>query len=431
MSEPVYQLDSQGQRIITDYLEDGTPIYQLADTDAPMADSTGQLPVQTGRPIIPLPARLPVTPGNTQAGAGQGQGSATTQPGEKGKEVAPGQRVSALDLSKGTAPLTLEAIRSLKGTELLKAVRSLKIAPTQEEEKGTLSFPNASHPRCVHTRTLWSDVLADDATATSLTPHIINGHYFTWVNTYRVMQPADAEVNLFMEGLGLAKKYELIKGFEDSEYEIVQAAKACKAFLVICETKAAHTRLHLHRTWTVRMPNKAATFFLSNDESWGSHVIYDVHGGGADFIKDVLPKLHRACGAAITQVKATKPKSIAWKDLAYYQVPHNANTHKGAKGITWRVRWTPTPTACANAWRAPHNIGFTNRGSVVMRHPPMCTHCISYSHGQNLCQWWTEGLVAGSKTRPDHFEDVKWVDVDQITWRKLNVSDDAGPSLTL
>lgn len=346
--------------------------------------------------------------------------------------MAPGQRVRAPDFTADPKPAPdLEKLKKLKGKELLDAVKAMKIVPEQVAETGTLSFPKASHPRCVPTRSLWTDMLADESTSTPLTDHLINGHHFVWVNCYRSMQVTDAEVKLLQDGFGIAKRNDLIKGFDPEDYEALVAPKPGKAFMLVCQTKAALTRLLLHRTWTVRMPQKAGTFFFAVDESWGSHIIYDIHGGGSDFVKDVLPKIFRSCGSAIAQVKAKKPRTIAFRDLAYHQVNPPAKTHKGAKGIIWRVRFAPSSDACDNAWSAPRNIGFSNRGSVEMRRPPLCSHCISYSHGQNLCQWWAEGLVAGSKVRPENQEDVEWHPVEAITWKKLGVSDEAGPDLTL
>lgn len=322
-------------------------------------------------------------------------------------------------------------LKKLSGTELLKAIRALKQVPEQEEEKGTLSFPNASFPRCIPTRSLWRDMLANDSIAYQVTELIIAGRFFVWANVYKATNVGDSDVHLWDEGLKMAKEYNLIKGFDPEEYHSTQAATGHSAFLIACKTQEAHARLLLHKTWTVRTKSKAATFFLAGDESWGSHVIYDIHGGGANFATDILPKLWRHCGSAIAQAKTEKKKTIAFRDLAFYRVPHNANTHKGATGIVWRVRFLPTPLACSNGWKAPHAIGFTNRGLVTMRRPPTCSHCISNSHGQNLCQWWTEGLMAGSKTRPDHYEEVKWTEVQSATWSKLGISDEAGPSLTL
>ncbi|KAG8965704.1 hypothetical protein FRC00_003179 [Tulasnella sp. 408] len=341
-------------------------------------DQPSQVATNPGQSTIRVPG-TPHTPFQKGGRSNLGAASKGATAGQKGKGVEPGERAPGLDTSKGDVPPTLsvESKKTMTKEELIKAIRALKLAPEQVEEKG-------------------------DPVALALTDHIIANHLFVWVNVYRAMKVTTPDIDLFTEGLKMAKEYGLVKGFDHDEYELIQTHKPSKAFMVVCKSQESHTRLLLHKVWTVRTKYKSATYFLANDESWGSHVIYNIHGGGANFVADVLPKVYRYCGSAITKVDANKPRTIAFRDLAYYKVPHNANTHKGATGITWRIKFTPTASACENAWKAPHGIGFSNRGSVTMRKPPLCSHCISNSHGQNLCQWWTEGLVAGSKTRPDH-----------------------------
>lgn len=73
-----------------------------------------------------------------------------------------------------------------------------------------------------------------------------------------------------------------------------------------------------------------------------------------------------------------------------------------------------TPLANASSWEIPKHLGNGTRGLIEVKRPPICSHCISASHAQNLCNWWSEDTVAGSKIRPKEFLETTWEQVPTV-----------------
>lgn len=394
-----------------------------AETDSTMAGVPDQPPLQPGQDQAP-----PQTP--TMRG---GQVEAPTDPKaarrERGKDVDPGERSTALNVNQAESSSKPAGQKTLE--EILAEFKNAKVAKDQEEETGTIAFPATLHPRCMGTRLLWRDYLKDRDQAATLWQMMQDGYKFMWVASYKNTTISNADVELFKEGLTIVAEQNAIKGLIPSDYKADPAIGGSMAFLIGTQNDDALKRLALHKVWTIRTKAKSGTFFLSHDDSWASHIIYDVHNGGANFVKDVLPRIWKFLGGAIATKDSDKPGMVEFRDLAYYQVPFNDNTHRGAKGIVWRVRFTPSADACKVTWKAPRNLGHSNRGTVEWRRPPLCAHCISYSHPQHLCEWWREPLVAGSKTTPDHYLETKWKPIASASRKSLQLKGVVGPSLDL
>ncbi|KAG9032833.1 hypothetical protein FS837_002619 [Tulasnella sp. UAMH 9824] len=326
--------------------------------------------------------------------------------------------VPALNVNQQTAanpaprPLTLE--------QEIELIRKLKVVGDQEEAVGTLSFPPNLYPRCMAARHVWPDYFKNPATAKEVYTAVQANKFFVWVYVYKTMNVTQADLELLLVGLQLAQSELLIKGFSPADYAYHPLPGPAKAILLNTQSKPAYDRLLQKKVWTVRTKTKAATFFFSPDETWGSHVVFDIHGGGSDFEKDILPRLYRTCGSAMAR-KPTQEAKVIFEDLAYYLVPPSEATHKGAKGTIWRVSFHPSADGNKASWKIPRNLGNTSRGVVEVRRAPMCPHCISYSHQPHFCQWWREGLVAGSKTKPKDFVDAKWTTISSASHRKLGI----------
>lgn len=362
----------------------------------------------------------PTTPIQSQMGGVEATPSFTQQRGRTSQVAGTGGRALALNLTQRPQDSSVPPKEKTRA-EIAADFRKLKIATDQVEPRGTLNFPANAFPRCMASRLLWRDYLTNDDLAIMTTEERRLGKEFVWVSVYKTMTITESEVILFAEGLKIAKEEAVIADFDPSHYATEVPPKGAKAFLVSVANADALKRLMKNKVWTVRTKSKSATFFLSHDDTWGTHVIYDIHNGGADFVKDVLPRLYRHCGAAIATKETDKRNAVAFRDLAYHKVPRNDKTHKGAKGIVWRVRFHATPDANRTTWQAPRHLGISSKGTVEVRRPPLCSHCISYSHPQNLCKWWTDDLVAGSKTTPENFMETTWVDVGTVSLQKLGI----------
>ncbi|KIO23208.1 hypothetical protein M407DRAFT_27276 [Tulasnella calospora MUT 4182] len=230
------------------------------------------------------------------------------------------------------------------------------------------------------------------------------------------------EIALFGKGLKIAKDEGLRdEEFDPADYAYIEPPRASKAFMLLARNQDAVRRILERRVWTVRTTAKSATYFIQADQTWGTHIVYDIKCGGSDFVKQVLPLLYKALGSAIATKECETKDTKAFTSLMYHQVPFCEKTHKGATGLTWRVAFRPTENGNKTTWIMPRHLGKSHRGLVSLAQPPLCSHCISYSHSQHLCKWWEEGLVAGSKTTPDNFIDAKWIRLETAHHRNLGL----------
>lgn len=312
-------------------------------------------------------------------------------------------------------PLTTEEDKK----DLIQAFRAQVQAKEQPKNEGAITFPKYGYPRCISARSLWPAYLGSDETVLILDSAKKREHVFIWATAYKTMEITNRELELFTTGLAMYEALESGKGFKAGEYRLVPPPTSSKGFIILALDLDAAKRLLSKRVITVRSPTKATTFFLQTEKSWGSHIIFDVANGGRNFEKDVLPRIYRACKEGILHDTTTKPGHATFNDLAYYQVPWNPKTHKGAKGLIWRVRFKYTLAAMEPTWMLPRHLGSGNRGVIEVRRSPLCSHCISYSHAQILCQWWREGLVAGSKTAPKDPVEAEWKVIESHPLKKL------------
>lgn len=193
------------------------------------------------------------------------------------------------------------------------------------------------------------------------------------------------------------------------------------AMVVIANSKEAGQRLLSNRVITARSPVKSGTFWLHADNSWGTHIIVDITGGGNDFIKDILPRFWKTFGPVISRAKGKTDKAthVDLLDLAYYMVPMSEKTHKGSNVVRWRVRFKYEHICTTQEWVLPRSIGYSNRGMIGVHKAPFCSHCISESHAQAVCEWWKENLVAGAKVTPQNYVKAEWKKIPSVDPRKL------------
>ncbi|KAG8923129.1 hypothetical protein FRC01_013172 [Tulasnella sp. 417] len=390
------------------------------DVNEPMDGTTGQQTV----PIDP-----PKTP--TKNGSGSGQGGTGKSPpslSRQGIKTTP-FRIPSL-ISAFGQNLTLTNLDKVPLEEAIKLLMKEKIQAAQEERTLLVSFPVYSAPRCMKTGTLWKEMLSDPEVAAGVVTERILGKSFVWVSVYKTTRITESEVNLFKEGLAEAQLAEMIPDLDVADYTFQgpQGPKACSAFLVATANEDAMKRILLKRVWTIRSKGKDATFFIQRDDSWATHIILNIHSGGADFLKDVLPRLYRTMGSAFATKTSVKPCSVTFDGMAYHRVTQNEHMHKGAKGIVWRIKFKPSSHAMKTTWRYPYRTGLGNRGMLEIKQPPFCPHCVSYSHQQAMCQWWRDPLVAGSNTRPNHQIDVEWIPIETVSFKKLGVEGASGPA---
>ncbi|KAG8926101.1 hypothetical protein FRC01_009333 [Tulasnella sp. 417] len=374
------------------------------DVDEPM-DGT------TGKPTVP--AISPKTP--TKNGSGSGQGGTGKSPpslSRQGIQTTP-FRIPSLITAFGQN-LSLTDLDKVPMEEAIRLLMKEKIQTAQEERSLLVSFPVYSAPRCMKTGTLWKEILSDPEVAAA--------------SVYKTTRVTDSEVNLFKEGLAEAQIAKMIPDLDIADYTFQgpQGPKACSAFLVATANEDAMKRILLKRVWTIRSKKKDATFFIQHDDSWATHIILDIHSGGADFTKDVLPRLYRTMGSAFATKTSVKPRTVTFDGMAYHRVTQNEHTHKGAKGIIWRIKFKPSSHAMKTTWRYPYRSGLGNRGMLEIQQPPFCPHCVSHSHQQSMCQWWRDPLIAGSNTRPNHQVDVEWIPIETISYKKLGVEGASG-----
>ncbi|KAG8964742.1 hypothetical protein FRC05_003582 [Tulasnella sp. 425] len=419
-------------------LSDHSTLEMDTDDHVPATEGGGH----TGMPATPVPGtphHLPTLPEGTAPTPDWGktptQGDPGTQrpvtqprPASRAQSEAPAsptpQRGVARVLYPDAPPHPptsdeVDETDAARIKRLADAFRKAKLVPDQVESKGVVQFPNYSHPRCLGTRSLWPPYAADDELCAALTTLQAQDHHLVWATAYKTMEITETELDLLKLAFGIIEEEELIAEFKISDYSSNLAAKGGKGLLIVAHSLDAYRRLMSKKIITIRSKTKSATFFLQHDDSWGTHVIYDIHNAGSDFERDVLPRFWKFSGDAVATHESKKEGIILPKDLAYYQVPWNPKTHKGAKGIVWRVRFVGTKKTNEGSWAYPRHLGHSNKGVIEVRRPPLCSHCISHSHAQGLCQWWKDGAVTGSKTKPDQFQETEYKTIKSIKASKL------------
>ncbi|KAG8921845.1 hypothetical protein FRC01_014848 [Tulasnella sp. 417] len=404
----------------SDHEEDGDETFPPVPT-APSMDvdgQDGQVPGTSGQPAFPDPK----TPSRRNAGKARSPpGPNPGGLGKKGVEAAPLRLPSLISMFNQRNPSTLPEGASLE--EEIIALRKKKIIAAQEEPSVILSFPNFTAPRCMKTGGLWKAFLANPEVAAGCVYEIRKGREFVWVSVFKTTNVTDTEVDLFREGVACAAADKVIADLNPEDYtcQVLPDPGRCSAFLVSVADKDAMERILKKRVWTVRKKEKQASFFINRDDSWGSHIILDINSGGANFENDVLPRLYGVIGSAFETKKPKKPRTVAFTDLAYHRVTLSDHTHKGTRGITWRVKFKPSESARVTTWKYPAKTGYGNRGAIEIKTPPFCPHCVSYSHQQAMCQWWSETLMAGTHGRPAHQIDVAWIPIESASYRKLGL----------
>lgn len=247
-------------------------------------------------------------------------------------------------------------VSELTLAQILAEFRKLKVALDFKERTGTVNFLSYAHPRQLAAHTFWPLYLGDQATGINMTDYVRQGYLFVWVAVYKTTNITNSEVDLFKDSMNIAKEDALIKEFNTDNYRTAPPPGEGKVFIVACKGKKARSRLLAKKVWTIRTKAKARTFFLQTDNTWGTHVIVDIHNGSANFECDVLPKLYGCMGGAILHKETKRKDTKVFRDLAYYQVQLGDKAHKGATRIIWRVRFKCTAKADLNSWAPPWTL---------------------------------------------------------------------------
>lgn len=291
----------------------------------------------------------------------------------------------------------------------------------QEPDEGLVSFPRYTHARSYRSSNFWPAYLRNPETCALCAETMEKGGAVVWAQAYKTTGITQTEVDLFRWGLLAIEKNALVKDFKHSEYIMPTVPGDAKGIMILSTSGEATRRLLTNKILTFRSPSKSGTFFIQSNDSWGSHIIVDIHGGGTNFERDVLPHFWKTFGPYVLrpQGKPERESHVDLVDLAYLKVPLSDKTHEGSNAVIWRVRFKYTSGAMSREWSLPRSIGTSNRGMIASRKAPFCSHCVSYSHAQNCCEWWKEGLTAGAKTKPQNHQKTDWKKLPAVNPKKL------------
>lgn len=175
-----------------------------------------------------------------------------------------------------------------------------------------------------------------------------------------------------------------------------------KAILLITSSPNATKRILQDKIVMFRSPVKSWTFYIQSHKSWNSHIIADIRGGGLNFERDVLPHVWITFESYIQLATGKKQRNseVHLANFSYAKVVQSEKTHEGSNVVVWRIKFKYSACAMNRDWNLPCRIGKSNRGDLTCNKALFCSQCVSYSHAQNTCEWWKEGLVAGKKTKP-------------------------------
>ncbi|KIO27199.1 hypothetical protein M407DRAFT_23501 [Tulasnella calospora MUT 4182] len=397
------QATPKGSRAKRDFTSSFTPIYTLG-TQAQELVEDRRIPQPNFGPTpkVPRTART----ARERSGSAQPSGE-TTEPGED--------------------PFVETLSPEEEYQKLINDFRNTKRTSDQEPDEGLVSFPRYSHPRSIHTSNFWDPYLRNGSAVATMATMKAKGAIFIWATAYKTSKITRSEEDLFKWGVLKLETLELVENLKLSEYSMPTVPRGAKAILVIAHSKEPAQRLLQNKVVTFRDGNtqlgttKSGTFWLQLDDTWGSHIIFDIHGGGTDFERDVLPHLWATLGKVMLRPKGSveRPSEIELSDLHYHKVVWNDKTHKGTHATVWRVRFKPTSAVNAQGWALPRSIGRSNRGLIGIVKSPFCSHCISYSHAQGCCEWWKDSLTAGTKSKPQNYIEVEWKKIPSINPKKL------------
>ncbi|KIO32380.1 hypothetical protein M407DRAFT_18692 [Tulasnella calospora MUT 4182] len=187
--------------------------------------------------------------------------------------------------------------------KLIDDFRNAKRVSDQEPDEGLVSFPRYSHPRSIHASNFWDPYLRNGSVVATLATMKAKGGIFVWASAYKTTKITQSEENLFKWGVLKLETLELVDNLKLSEYSLPTVPRDAKAILIVAHSKEPAQRLLQNKVVTFRDGTKSGTFWLQLDDTWGSHIIFDIHGGGSDFECDVLPHLWNTLGKVILRPK--------------------------------------------------------------------------------------------------------------------------------
>ncbi|KAG8986189.1 hypothetical protein FRB90_004159 [Tulasnella sp. 427] len=395
----------------------GTPSQQTApgyttptqNHTTPAIEGAQVETTETGTSETPSTTQT-VTPGSTQQGQTIAQpnwGSANDHTPTPSRTLQIHRQQSNVSLQADTndpqfqvGGMTLDQKK-----QVLAAYRQQRAMDEVATSTGSVSFPKQAYPRCVGSRSLRTAYLMDDEACLSMAYYTEQNMTLLWAVAYKTVNPTHTEGELLSKGLLMVEGLMLVKDYAAVEYRVIAPPPGAKCLLIVAKNVEAAKRLYSNR-------------IITTETSWGSHIVVDIYGGGADFLKDVLPKFYKTFRTAIL-VKESKPGYVTFNDLKYHKVPYTSKSHKGSKMVVWRVSFKYTQAATDPQWTIPRTIGTSSRGVIEVKRPPFCPHCCALVHEQSLCEWWKEGLMAGTKTRPVNFIETEWSSVEPTPEKKL------------
>ncbi|KAG9044165.1 hypothetical protein FS837_008698 [Tulasnella sp. UAMH 9824] len=327
--------------------------------------------------------------------------------------------ISHADDSPAPAPkmLTKEQEKEAK----LAVVRQMLAGKDQQEDEGTISFPKQAYARSIHSSNLRGAYTRNANTCLLIADHLDMEGAMIWIQAYRSAKITTQDQELFKWGIGMMELKELVNSFKVSDYKMPTVPKDAKAILLLTSGPEATKRILANKILTFRAPFKSGTFFVQSNESWGSNIIADIHGGGTNFERDVLPHVWKTFSKYMLRVmgKTGKDNATHLAEFTYHKVPHSEKTHGDTNVCTWRIKFKYTSDAMTGDWELPRTIGNSNRGMIGCERTPHCSHCVSYSHQQSCCKWWKEGLMAGKETKPQSYLKVTWTKIASVNHKQL------------
>ncbi|KAG8915759.1 hypothetical protein FRC00_000041 [Tulasnella sp. 408] len=392
-------------------------------------DSEGQAPAEPNTPRPPRTAARPHSRATSVASASRNEEGRPQSKVGRGDDDEPDEDgdhpTDDMDDDDGPpdAPEEDQDAEALKASrqEKRNRIRELMAGKDQADNDGAISFPRQTLARCNRSTNFRPPYIRNDATCDLMADAFDEGGAVIWAQAHLSAKITKADAELFRWGLLEIEKRKLVTDFVVSDYKMPTPPRDAKAILIITSNQEATRRILERKVLTFRSPDKAGTFFVQSNESWGSHIIVDIKGGGTDFERDVLPHVWVTFGpyVQLAQGKKKKKAESPLADFAYHKVPFSEKTHGDTKVVTWRVKFKYTSLAMDPNWVLPTKVGKSSRGDIECAKAPFCSHCVSYSHAQPTCEWWKENHVAGKKTRPKNYQKVEWQKITSVNPSQL------------
>ncbi|KAG8989964.1 hypothetical protein FRB90_002002, partial [Tulasnella sp. 427] len=327
---------------------------------------------------------------------------------------AEGKRLQQLQELEKKKAADKDALETKKAN--IKAFMDKYGGETQRSDNGTIRLITAKHPRYADPQSWVRFAIEFGPTTDALLKQLAaQTENWAWVQVYKHPNPNAGHLDFFNRAMRKVEGWNSEPGFLAGDYTPMlikkQNGHTAAPFLVICETADAKMRLLKMGNFAYIYEEKEVAFFIQGPHSCGNSLVLEFSNAPAS-------EEHLIKGAfwALKDVILWKEKSSDKCEAASFRIA-KLDTPT-VKGTRWLVAVKPDFKVLAEGWKYPEQAGdYGSTGEIQIKKPAWCKHCVSWSHDERYCEWWSEQTVTERGVAPIDYYRLHWKDHNTFTIR--------------